>query len=92
MPLKVADVANIFIKMRRAQSKTVVESDSGEQPLTHPILQEEGALSVKQIPLAEEEVFICRDGVDVAKLLRAVRGTLYERAQILGANVLSKEQ
>lgn len=91
MPLKVADVANILVKIRRTQSKTVVQCDSGELPLTHPTFQA-GALSPKQVPLAQEEGFVCKDGVDVVKLLRAVRGSLYERAQLLGANVLVQEQ
>ena len=46
----------------------------------------------KRIYLMEKERFICRDGVDVVKLLRAVRAFLYEKAEGRGANVLVEEQ
>lgn len=42
--------------------------------------------------MAEERRFLCRDGVDVKKLLRAMRASLLEEAQMIGANVLVNEE
>ncbi|CDO70370.1 hypothetical protein BN946_scf184999.g10 [Trametes cinnabarina] len=93
MPLSVSNVANLFVKMRRHRAKAKahhIESSSGDEPQTHPSL--EGAASVERIPLEKNETFVCRDGVDATKLLRAVRGALYEKAQTFGANVLVDER
>ncbi|KAI0366853.1 hypothetical protein BV20DRAFT_971381 [Pilatotrama ljubarskyi] len=93
MPLSVSNVANLFVKMRRHRSKAKahhIESSSGDEPQTHPALQ--GAVSAEKIPLELHETFVCRDGVDTAKLLRAVRGALYQKALTYGANVLVDEQ
>ncbi|KAJ2993284.1 hypothetical protein NUW54_g7749 [Trametes sanguinea] len=93
MPLSVSNVANLFVKMRRHRAKAKahhIESASGDAPQTHPSL--EGAASTERIPLEKNETFVCRDGVDATKLLRAVRGALYEKAQTVGANVLVDER
>ncbi|KAI0631134.1 hypothetical protein C8Q77DRAFT_1061853 [Trametes polyzona] len=93
MPLSVSNVANIFVRMRRHRSKSKthhIESSSGDEPQTHPTLQ--GAVSAEKIHLEQDETFVCRDGVDATKLLRAVRGALYQKAQTYGANVLADEQ
>ncbi|KAI0356065.1 hypothetical protein OH77DRAFT_1424375 [Trametes cingulata] len=95
MPLSVSNVANLFVKMRRHRSKAKshhIESSSGDAPQTHPALQAEGAVSAERIHLEQSETFVCRDGVDTAKLLRAVRGALYQKALTYGANVLVDEQ
>ena len=92
MPLKVADVASIFVKLRRAQHKALLECDSGEEPLTHPTLKQEVNLPQNPTPLVQDEHFECQDAVDVARLLRAVRAALYEYAQSLGGNVLVQER
>lgn len=95
MPLKMADVANILLKMRRHRARSQqqhVESSSGDWPITHPGLASDGTLSPCRVPLEQNDTFVCRDGVDVVKLLRLVRATLYEVAQSLGANVLVDEQ
>ena len=91
--IRLPDVANIFVKMRRTSSRSraksqVVESSSGE-PQTHP-----GVLlsSPHKLPLSEEGRFICKDAVDAVKLLRAVRSSLFEKAETIGANVLVDEQ
>jgi hypothetical protein len=39
-----------------------------------------------------QDQFICLGAVDLAKLLRACRATLYNNAENLGANVLIEEQ
>ncbi|CCM03265.1 uncharacterized protein FIBRA_05392 [Fibroporia radiculosa] len=95
MPLNFAGVANIFIRMRRHRLKAMrplLEFTSGDWPFTHPGLDTPGAVSPRRIPLIQEDTFDCRDGVDVAKLLRLVRATLYEDAQAFGATVLVSEQ
>ncbi|KAM5534018.1 hypothetical protein V8D89_012341 [Ganoderma adspersum] len=68
------------------------ESASGPEPLTHPALRDEDAVSPRKVPLGEDTTFVCCDGVDVAKLLRAVRGSLHQKALEIGANVLVDEQ
>ncbi len=92
--MKFSNVASLFVKMRRTGSKQKehhIESSSGD-PITDPRLRGEGALSKKKIALMEKERFVCRDGVDVVKLLRAVRASLLEKAEDRGANVLVEEQ
>ncbi|KAH9855367.1 hypothetical protein C2E23DRAFT_866945 [Lenzites betulinus] len=92
MPLSVSSVANIFVRMRRQRSKDKshhIASSSGDEPQTHPALQ--GAVSPEKIHLEQRESFVCRDGVDATKLVRAVRGALYQKAQTYGANVLVDE-
>ncbi|KAI0822984.1 hypothetical protein BC628DRAFT_1326089 [Trametes gibbosa] len=93
MPLSMSNVANIFVKMRRNRSKAKshhIDSSSGDEPQTHPALQ--GAVSLEKIPLEQRETFVCRDGVDATKLVRVVRGALYQKAQTYGANVLVDER
>ncbi|KAL7277300.1 hypothetical protein ACG7TL_009156 [Trametes sanguinea] len=95
MPLSVSNVANLFVKMRRHRARAKahhIESASGDAPQTHPGLDASGAASPERIPLERNETFVCRDGVDATKLLRAVRGALYEKAQTFGANVLVDER
>lgn len=95
MPLRISNVANILVKMRRHRGKAKehhIESSSGDKPLTHPSLAGENAVSAQKVPLEESQTFVCRDGVDVAKLLRAVRGVLYQKALDVGANVLVDER
>ncbi|KAI0763080.1 hypothetical protein BD413DRAFT_484725 [Trametes elegans] len=76
----------------RAKAKSHhIESTSGDAPQTHPSLDGAGAVSTLKVPLEQVETFVCRDGVDTALLLRAVRGALLEKAQELGANVLVDE-
>ncbi|PIL23436.1 hypothetical protein GSI_14747 [Ganoderma sinense ZZ0214-1] len=95
IPLGVPRVANLLVKMRRHRAKAKshhIESASGPEPLTHPALRDEDAVSPRKVPLDEDTTFVCRDGVDVAKLLRAVRASLYQKAVDIGANVLVDEQ
>jgi len=85
-----------LVKMRRGASGTSktkahhIESNSGE-PKTHPSVAN-SIISEKRIPLMQEERYVCMDAVDVVKLLRAVRASLYEKAESYGANVLVDEQ
>ena len=96
MPLGVSNVASLFVKMRRHKTKAKahhIDSSSGDAPLTHPALAADGAVSARRVPLTPEDVtFVCRDGVDAPKLLRAVRGALFQRALDVGANVLIDER
>ncbi|TCD71924.1 hypothetical protein EIP91_000056 [Steccherinum ochraceum] len=88
--LRLPDVANLLVKIRRVQSRAqAIESSSGEGPRTHFGLE---LTCERKVPLYEEGRFVCRDGVDAAKLLRAVRSFLYEKAESIGANVLVDEQ
>ncbi|KAG2041177.1 hypothetical protein BDR03DRAFT_40591 [Suillus americanus] len=91
-PIRVTmTVTNAFVKLRRSTSKTEsIDSTSGE-PQTHPLLQGEGATSKCKIPLVQNDLFFCRDAVDVPKLLRGSRASLFERAENIGANVLVEE-
>ncbi|KAI0792420.1 hypothetical protein C8Q75DRAFT_598991 [Abortiporus biennis] len=93
--LRFPDVANLLVKMGRSQKRAKannIQSSSGDEPRTHPSLAPEGVVSARKVPVVEEERFNCRDGVDVVKLLRAIRATLYEKAESIGANVLVDEQ
>jgi hypothetical protein len=40
----------------------------------------------------QNDIFFCRDAVDVPKLLRGSRASLFERAENIGANVLVDER
>ena len=95
IPLGVSNVANLLVKMRRHRKKAKehhIESSSGDGPLTHPSLAGENVVSARKVPLEEHQTFVCRDGVDAAKLVRAVRGLLYQKALDVGANVLVDEK
>jgi len=90
----ISDVASLFIRIRRRKADfnaQHVESSSGDIQ-THPALTVSGALSSNRIPIAHTNVFVCMGGVDVPKLLRAVRASLYEKCLAVGANVLVDEQ
>ncbi|KAI0947893.1 hypothetical protein AcW1_009536 [Taiwanofungus camphoratus] len=94
MPLKMSDVANIFIRMRRHSLRAKehhIESCS-VFPQTHPSLSGEGTVSVRRVPIVQEDDFVCRDGVDAVKLLRLSRASLYEKARTIGASVLVDEE
>lgn len=100
IPLRLPDVANLIVKLRRHSRKaqdTVnaraypIHSSSGE-PKTHPALEGDDKTSERKIPLVEERRFLCKGGVDVKKLLRTMRATLLEEAQSIGAHVLVDEQ
>ncbi|KAJ7778263.1 hypothetical protein B0H16DRAFT_1502792 [Mycena metata] len=93
-PLGIANVANIFIKMRRAsdQVKQHVEESSGEHPQSHPGVLE-AVRDPERAPLRQREIFICDGGVNLVQLLRATRNALMDLAAGLdGANVLVDEQ
>lgn len=66
-------------------------SSSGEA-WTHPTLAAEGVTCPKKMPLSLSETFLCRDAVDVVKLLRAVRAKLFDTAHAFNANVLLDEK
>ncbi|CAL1699488.1 unnamed protein product [Somion occarium] len=89
--LRFPHVADILVKLGRTRKSHHIESTSGE-PQTHPSLAREGVTSVRKVPLDTAENFVCRDGVDVIKLLRATRASLLEDAEAIGANALVDEQ
>ena len=96
LPLRLPDVANVIVRLRRSRQKAQAKafpivSSSGE-PQTHPSLSGEGETSVGKVQLVEEQRFYCRDGVDVKKLLRMIRAALLEEAQAIGGTVLVDEQ
>ncbi|KAJ7185667.1 hypothetical protein C8R46DRAFT_1061382 [Mycena filopes] len=92
-PLGIANVANIFIKMRRAQAKpSHIESSSGEHPQSHPDVLAAVA-DPERAPLRLTDTFICDGAVNVVQLLRATRNALLDLAAGLdGANALVDEQ
>ena len=90
-------VAKLFVKLRRMQKKAKAHhiiSSSGTDHITHPsLLDDNGELDVmmKLARLEIQEDYVCVDGVDVAKLLRASRAALLEHASPLHANTLIDE-
>ncbi|KAH9941654.1 uncharacterized protein BXZ73DRAFT_41435 [Epithele typhae] len=95
MPLKLASAANIIVRLRRTRAAAKahhIASTSGDAPRTHPALAADGAVLPRRVPLEERVTFVCRDGVDGAKLLRGVRALLLQQAADIGANVLVDEQ
>lgn len=96
-PLSFSGVANAVIKLRRGRHSGETKasyplvSTSGEAR-THSRLAEQGVTSPGKVPLSEEQRFLCKDGVDVKKLLRMIRAGLLEEAQSIGASVLVDEQ
>lgn len=94
--LSIANVANIFIKMRRAsdQVKTKpwhIDSSSGEAPQSHPGVLE-AAMSDQRKALNHKATFICSGAVNVGHLLRLSRKQLVEIAEEIGANALVDER
>lgn len=94
--LRLPDVANVIVKLRRARQKASaraypITSTSGE-PHSHPCLGGEEEISPRKVPLDDAQRFLCKDGVDLKKLLRRMRASLLERAQAMGATVLVNEQ
>ncbi|KAF7315474.1 hypothetical protein MIND_00062400 [Mycena indigotica] len=94
-PLGIAEVANIFVRMRRASDKAKnnkswhIQSSSGPAQ-SHPGVLE-GASELREI-VTHRDVYICNDGVNVGQLLRATRNALMEDAEFIGANALVDEQ
>jgi len=93
-------IANLFVGLKRAQSRAsinaakagIVHSDSGEAPITHAALETDGGVSPRQVPIEQEDVFVCAGGVDTVKLVRLVRETVLQSAVAIGANVLVNER
>ena len=96
LPLRLPDVANVIVKLRRnrqkAQDREYPRVSTSGAAQTHPSLAGEGETSVRKVPLTEDQRFLCRDGVDLKKLLRMMRASLLEEAQSMGATVLVNEQ
>lgn len=90
MTLTVSTVANAFIKFRRARDDAL-DFASGI-PITHPSLCGEDATSKRTVSLEHADRYVCKDAVDVTKLLRGSRASLLEKAVLLGANVLVEER
>jgi hypothetical protein len=89
-----ADVANIFIKLRRTREKSKshhIDSSSGE-PQTHPSLTGDGVTCAERVDIELNENYVCVGAVDVVKLLRCSRTKLFEKASFWNANVLIDEQ
>lgn len=103
-PLRLPDVANLIVKLRRSSSKAKLsaaaqgqagvplECTSGNTPQTHPCLLGEGVTLPRKVPLIEQRRLLCQGGVDTKRLLRTLRSTLLEEAQMIGATVLVNEQ
>ncbi|KAJ6487913.1 hypothetical protein C8R45DRAFT_994876 [Mycena sanguinolenta] len=93
-PLGIANVANIFIRMRRASDQVKprnIESSSGEDPQSHPDVLE-GVTGPARKPLSHTDIFICDGAVNVVQLLRFTRSSLMELAELIGANALVDEK
>ena len=89
-----ADVANMFIRLRRTGEKIKshhIDSSSGE-PQTHPSLAGDGVTCGEKVDIELNENYVCSGAVDVVKLLRCSRTKLLEKASFWNANVLIHEQ
>jgi hypothetical protein len=89
-----ADVASIFIKLRRTRQNIKahhIASSSGE-PQTHPSLAGDGVTCSERVEIELNENYVCVGAVDVPKLLRCSRKKLFEKASFWNANVLINEQ
>lgn len=89
-------VVDMFVKLRRLQKSAKlhhIDSSSGPDPITHADLSPGGddATPKRRARMEVEDSFVCADGVDVVKLLRASRAVLLERAAMLHANALVDE-
>lgn len=96
-PLRLPAVANAIVKFRRGRHNSPAKDfpivSSSGAPQTHPTLAGDAGIAIRgSVPLIEEQRFLCRDAVDVKKLLRMLRGVLLEEAQTIGASVLVDEQ
>jgi len=92
--IAMADVAGIFIKLRRTREKIKshhIASNSGE-PQTHPSLAGDGVTCAERVEMELNENYVCVGAVDVVKLLRCSRRKLFEKASYWNANVLINEQ
>lgn len=88
--LSLYNITQAFIRAQRIKKSKTIVSSSGPTPITHPTLSQ--AVGYSKLPVSHEDEFICSNGVDVPKLLRATRSTLLEKAQILGAHILVEER
>ncbi|KAL1744891.1 hypothetical protein HDZ31DRAFT_63693 [Schizophyllum fasciatum] len=99
--LGIANVANIFVRMRRARARAAVASgastpcgplcDSGPQPQSHPGLVE-AMVTPRREPLDTRQTYVCSGGVNAPVLLRAARCKLLDDVRELGANALVDER
>lgn len=91
--LGMADVANIFVRMRRtSKSKSYhIDLSSGESQ-THPSLAGDGVTFTQKVEVELVDEFVCANGVNVARLLRATRATLLEMVTLFQANALVDEK
>ncbi|KAL1695674.1 hypothetical protein GGG16DRAFT_44942 [Schizophyllum commune] len=99
--LGIANVANIFVRMKRVRAKAAITSGtstpcgtlckSGEQPLSHPGLVE-AMVTPRREPLDTRQTYVCSGGVNTPVLLRAARCKLLDDVRELGANALVDEK
>lgn len=93
--LSVHGISTMFLGIRRTKDRSKAHHiccTSGPEPITTPSLAQPDAVSVRKIPLIHSDRFVCAGAVDLQKLLRASRASLYDNAENLGANVLIDEQ
>ena len=86
--LSLYNISQALIRMKRLKNVKQIESTSGSDPIT----QLSGPVSTVQVPIRRNDEFVCAFGVDLLKLIRACRSTLFEQAKTIGANVLIDEQ
>lgn len=102
MPLSIHNISNIFLSLQKQRNRASdcppfdrkdhhIQSSSGDEPLTHPDLTSQAVIT-NGPHLSTDELFICADGVDVPRLLKVTRSTLYDKAQTLGGNALINEE
>ena len=102
--LSMADVANLLVRVRRAENRLpsrqrpdlqkpgLIISTSGE-PKTHPAVQRCMQPDQPHTPVEFAESYLCSGGVSVVPLLVATRAELLDRVEAaLGAGTLTDEQ
>jgi hypothetical protein len=80
------------MRAAKEKQKSHITCSSGTDPITTPSLAAPNVVSVRKVSVVHQDQFICLGAVDLAKLLRACRATLFNNAENLGANVLVEEQ
>jgi len=108
MPLTFPNLVNIFVKMQRLRRKAIadapdsprsvqekekghhIRSISGDGPQNHHSLAD--IPSEPGLKLRREDFFVCANGVDIPKLLRATRASLLDEAISIGGNALVQEE
>jgi hypothetical protein len=76
---------------RRSSTETYIQSSSGDTQ-TWPILDGWGVTERSRTQVVQNDVFICSGGVDVGRLLRLSRHSLYKKALAVGDSSVTPDK